>query len=308
VIQTPPVTHTPTATQTLVPPTFTFTPVPPTPTPTSTDTPTVQPPAPALQIAFFSDRDTPGYGEIYLMNPDGSGQTRLSSDLRVPEVMAGSGPGVTSFDWSPASKQFFYSQGSGSQLYSVSADGKQKTLLKSPAGFFAISPNGQRIALMDLGATPPQIGVMGIDGGGYTQLTNDPDYQLGHPTWSPDGNRIAFSRSFAYWVIDAKGGEPSLLVPAELIPNLYECFWSPGGRHLACNTLTSTPVLYIVDINTQGASKLTDEGGWAPMWSPDGSQIAFYRDQVWVINTDGSGLRQLTSEGHNCNPIWVTGP
>ena len=52
------------------------------------------PPAPPLSIAYFSDRDTPGYGEIDLMNPDGSGQTRLSSILRVPESQPGSGPGV----------------------------------------------------------------------------------------------------------------------------------------------------------------------------------------------------------------------
>jgi TolB protein len=242
------------------------------------------------------------------LNPDGSGQTRLTSDLRVPEVLQGGGPGVTSFDWSEATQQFLYSQGCGAELYTVSADGKQKALLRSATGYFAVSPNGQSIALMDMGTRPPQLGVMGADGKGYTQLTNDPDYQASHSTWSPDGRRIAFSRAFAYWVIDANGGEPSLLVPKELIPDLYECFWSPDGRHLVCNTLSQTTALYLVDINTQGVSKLTDAGGWAPMWSPDGGQIAFHQEQVWVINRDGSGLRQLSSQGHNVNPIWVPAP
>ena len=38
----------------------------------------------------------------------------------------------------------------------------------------------------------------------------------------------------------------------------------------------------------------------APVWSPDGKEIAFYSDrggpyQVWTIHPDGSGLRQLVS-------------
>ena len=302
----------PTATSTPIPPTVTSTPIPPTathtPSSTPSPTPTVPPAATSLSIAFFSDRDTPGYGEIYLMNPDGSGQRRLTSSLRVPPVRTGAGPGVTSFDWSTASEQFLYSQGSGAELYSVGIDGGQKVLLSRLVGSFAISPNGKRIALQTLNPSPPQIATMNIDGAAYGQITNDPDYQLGHPTWSPDGGRIAYARNAEYWVVSEAGGKPNRLVAAELVPGLYECSWSPDGRRLACNTLASTPALYLVDIDSQNAKKITDNGGWTPTWSPDGKQIAFYKDQIWVIDSDGSDLRQLTSQGKNCCPIWVPGP
>ena len=313
----PPATHTP------LPPTVTFTPLPPsttptntplTPTPTATvapshtatDTPTVHPTEPPLSIAYFSDRDTPGYGEIYLMNPDGSGQTRLTSNLQVPEIQPGTGPGIISFDWSPASKQFLFSHGSGVGLYTIGADGGQKTQLASRVAYFSISPSGQRIAVQTIEERPPQIGTMNIDGSGYAQLTNEPDYQLGHPTWSPDGRRIAYLRSDAYWVIGAQGGDPSILIPPGLVPSIYDCSWSSQSRYLVCSTLEQKPALYLVDLETNSASKLLDEGGWFPRWSPDGSQIAFERDhQVWVVKADGSGLRQLTTEGLNGFPIWV---
>jgi Tol biopolymer transport system component len=47
-----------------------------------------------------------------------------------------------------------------------------------------------------------------------------------------------------------------------------------------------------------------------PRWSPDGKRIAFFSDrtgkwEVWMINSDGSGLRQVTSTpGGATNPQW----
>ena len=57
----------------------------------------------------------------------------------------------------------------------------------------------------------------------------------------------------------------------------------------------------------------SSQGDWDPVWSPDGSTIAFARmpthDEagagIYVINRDGSGLRRLTGPGHwDANPTW----
>ena len=68
-----------------------------------------------------------------------------------------------------------------------------------------------------------------------------------------------------------------------------------------------------------GEQQLTFEG-WNgnPVWSPDGSQIAYVRGEervktvppgaggdIWVMNSDGTGHRALTTDGmHNRYPSW----
>jgi len=48
-----------------------------------------------------------------------------------------------------------------------------------------------------------------------------------------------------------------------------------------------------------------------PRWSPDGLQVAFFsdasgNDDIWVVNADGSGLRQLTDHpGADFDPDWL---
>ncbi|HEV8024383.1 MAG TPA: LpqB family beta-propeller domain-containing protein, partial [Candidatus Nanopelagicales bacterium] len=51
------------------------------------------------------------------------------------------------------------------------------------------------------------------------------------------------------------------------------------------------------------------EKEFAPSWSPSGQQIAFVSDmtgldQVYVMNIDGTGMRQLTTSGANTDPAW----
>lgn len=103
-----------------------------------------------------------------------------------------------------------------------------------------------------------------------------------YPTWSPDGTRLAFSRL-------TEGGTDE---PAQHI-------WTMDATGGSLREITTEP----------------DRYDNSPTWSPDGSQIAFVgavpRDdddgierQIWVMNFDGSDVRQVTTGDDHDNPKW----
>ena len=97
------------------------------------------------------------------------------------------------------------------------------------------------------------------DGQDQTNLTGSSQHEFS-PAWSPDGTRIAYSRVFGtdedVFVMDEDGSNQTNL--------------------------------------TQGSQALNVD----PAWSPDGTRIVFARHRggsdLFVMNADGSGLRQLT--------------
>ena len=79
--------------------------------------------------------------------------------------------------------------------------------------------------------------------------------------------------------------------------------WSPDGRSIAYTSYTRIQPQIIVSNVYQGTREtLTDEktGAYMPVFSPDGSRIAFMsqRDgnsEIYVMNRNGSGVRRLTN-------------
>jgi Tol biopolymer transport system component len=110
----------------------------------------------------------------------------------------------------------------------------------------AWSPDGRRIAFVSFAdhngpscpadSCPPsaEIYVVGIDGTGLTRLTTSAADDE-HPTWSPDGSRIAFASGFvlasqghAPWLltIPANGGSPTRI---GRFSGVLDPAWSPAG-------------------------------------------------------------------------------
>ena len=187
------------------------------------------------------------------------------------------------------------------------------------------SPDGTRITYdYGHGHDADDIAVINPDGTGLVNLTPD-DERLGQsyeacPRWSPDGSRIAFiSRPVEgpadsdVFVVDADGSNMTQLTHS---PNDDGCpVWSLDGTRIIYSVWRDVGELYDVPdmwiMNADGSDpQLLTEHGTNPVWSPDGSRIAFIsnRDGDWeifVMDSDGTDVNQLTFNNDNdWKPTW----
>ncbi len=153
---------------------------------------------------------------------------------------------------------------------------------------------------------------------------------------SPDGEQIAFaggitSDAQGLMVMNADGSNLRLLNPnlsGRYRPSLV---WSPDSRTIAFRAFAQTPAtdigdvpadfkdmtIHLIDVETGRERPLLTDGSTGhidPVWSPDGSQIAFAsmrsgHSEIWVVNADGTNLQQLTHHGQFARyPVWLTQP
>jgi Tol biopolymer transport system component len=283
------------------------------------------------RIVFQSDRDGPV--DIYAINADGSRMQRLTKGSK-KAVGTKSEEEALVPRWSPDKREIAYTRvkGASASLVIVSSQGRRIRQFPNNTAFAAWSHDGTKLAL----ACGKSASLCTTDAsGGSARSLVDVGSTLSPPTWSPDDKLIVASgyrspepqlfndrpdlfrvpvrqpRSKDDYDGIAVGGEPDWSPDATKI--VFAATWDrKSGRH------ERNPEIYVMRVNSRGKPigepvRLTNHPGLDafPAWSSDGRRIAFARQSgdksvdIYVMNSDGSGLEQLTHDhAFDVAPDW----
>jgi Tol biopolymer transport system component len=271
-------------------------------------------------IVFRSEREG---GGLFVMGRTGESVRRLTQRGFQPA-------------WFPDGSQIVFASeapltvegrsGNVSELWVVAARGGEPRLLYAGDAMQpSVSPRGRRIAFWGLpregnskqfSSANRDIWTIGADGGNPVRVTTEEAIDW-NPVWSPDGRWLYFlsnrSGSMNLWrtAIDETSGAPigapqPLTLPAEYSRDFS---LSADGRLAAYATVSVTSNVARVRFDPRTAIV---QGQHEPLTSgtreftshdvsPDGKQIAVVtssreQEDVYVMASDGSGLRQLTND------------
>jgi TolB protein len=164
------------------------------------------------------------------------------------------------------------------------------------------------------GAGAGEYALMVADSDGYNpQIVLRSTEPLMSPSWSPDGNRLAYvsfeNRQMQIVVQDVFSGSRRVVAAYPGINGAPS--WSPDGRRLTMVlSRDGNPEIYVASVAGGGVLRLTNNSAidTEPVWTPDGSNIIFTSDrgggpQLYQVSAAGGQPKRLTFEGdYNARP------
>jgi TolB protein len=241
-------------------------------------------------IVFASDRA--GTGDLWLMDPDGGRQTRLTT-IKGDE---------SSPEWSPdGSRVAFVGRPTGNDdVYVVDADGgnlRQLTATAACEDTPTWSRDGQQLVVaskVDCKDESSSLVLLNSNGKGEPKVVVKAPALW--PDWSPDGQHLV------YMAANSTGDDSVIVVsdpdgtnaqPLELpgINTPSEPSWAPDSHRIAFVSPTNTydhenPAdanedLYLTDADSTRVERVTTTAGndhWPPAWAPDGTTLIYTSD------------------------------
>jgi Tol biopolymer transport system component len=278
------------------------------------------------KIVFFKvDPSNPApAAQIYSMKSDGSGQTNLSAagggadqvDIQPSVSPDGRRIAFARLDLATFSAQIWVMKIDGSHQTNISRD----AALASESGP-AWSEDGSKVLFISQppGSFPGAGGSIWIrraNGQGTPrQLTLGPNDA--NPAMSPDGDLLAFSRPVApgprhLFVMKADGGGTATDLGQGSKPD-----WSPDSKRIVYGQAGTGPIMVVKVSNPSQKQTLTGPFNEAPVWSPDGTTIAYmdctsgaFTCQIALMTATGQHQHDITNDQplSDQKPDWQARP
>jgi TolB protein len=272
--------------------------------------------------------DAHSHGALFVINADGTGIRQITHPPADAVDSLNGPPGVTPDE---ATLVFDRSTPSAAGIFRVDLDGRGEREVPAPTGvpgdgWPGVSPDGTRIAVARAWGHQDKfedlqtgLYVLDIDGGHPRQVA-DFGYRsdVGGATWSPDGKTIVFSahnngpgkpsKASALFGVGADGRGLRRLTPWDTEQQISGPTYSPDGKTILFRLKPPGQDFggdyWTVRSDGSARRRLTHFGPShttaSATWSPDGSMIVFAdsgmggNDDLYVMQTDGGGIRRLT--------------
>jgi TolB protein len=250
---------------------------------------------------------------IYIMNPDGSNQTRLSGTDEVNQNQPA---------WSPERCRIAFTshtEDGDDDIFVMTADGKSVQRLTTDSArdmFPDWSPDGQQIVFVSYrNGGIRNLFVMNSDGSDQRQLTDNPEEYSQWEQWAPVGEEIAYiyhpkpddPQGGRIFIINQDGSGSRQLTPDEGTVGETDLTWSPDGKkiYFVSNRSHQNEIWEInidgsgmrqisqLEVSITHSLRVSPDGEWLAFYGV-GSDVGTYSQEIYVINVDGSGLKAIT--------------
>ena len=164
--------------------------------------------------------------------------------------------------------------------YSISPDGRSVVFSGKQVG----SGEPYQLYRLDIGSQTP----VKITSGGVKNAWD--------PSFTTDGEYIVYRTGSEFWKIRKGGSGAKVRIQGSGLNKDYYPTISSTDKvaFVTYDVLSDKHLIWTIELD---GSELTQfREGNMPAWSPDGSKIVFeYQGDIWMMNSDGTTLTQLTS-------------